>query len=233
MKVRNCLFGIALFLINYGLTVEATDLRPLTAQSERKPLPVVTQKIGPDAALERLVQGNARFANDKMLTADHSKDRRMATSFQQRPFAVIVGCSDSRIPPEIVFDQGIGDLFIVRIAGNAVGQLGLDSVEYSVVHNDSSLILVLGHERCGAVTAVLAKQTEGIEEIAAYIEPAIQSVKGESGDPLTNAIKANVRAIVAQLKRSPVLAKPLADGKLKIVGGYYNLESGKVDLLKP
>jgi carbonic anhydrase len=210
----------------------ATDLRTLTAESERKPLPTVTQRLTPNAALKRLMEGNMRFTHDKLVCADRTSDRRTATAAQQRPFAVILGCADSRIPPEIVFDQGVGDLFVIRVAGNVVGPLELDSVEYSVIHNDSSLVIVLGHENCGAVTAVMANQTQDIEAIASLIEPAIQTAKGRPGNPLENAIKANVRAVVKQLRNSPVLAKYIEDRKIKVVGGYYNLVSGQVELLK-
>lgn len=230
MKIRHYLFGAILLLASSSIF--ATDLRTLTAQSDPKPLPLVTQRLSPNAALKRLMVGNRRFAHDKMVCADRTSDRRTATAGQQRPFAVILGCADSRIPPEIVFDQGVGDLFVIRIAGNVVGPIELDSVEYSVIHNDSSLIIVLGHENCGAVTAVLANQTQDIEAIASLIEPAIQSAKTQSGNPLENAIKANVRAVVKQLIKSPVLAKYLNERKIKIVGGYYNLISGEVDLLK-
>ena len=233
MNVRHYLvkcLGTCLLLANSDTF--ATDLRTLTAEVERKPLPVVTQRLTPNAALKRLMEGNLRFTHDKLVCADRTSDRRTATAGQQRPFAVILGCSDSRIPPEIVFDQGVGDLFVIRVAGNVVGPLELDSVEYSVIHNDSSLVIVLGHENCGAVTAVMANDTQDIEAIASLIEPVIQTAKGRAGNPLENAIKDNVRAVVKQLRNSPVLARFIADRKIKVVGGYYNLVSGKVELLK-
>lgn len=189
-------------------------------------------KIAPKEALQRLVDGNQRFLNDELTHPDRTEDRRLATSSAQTPFAVILGCADSRIPPEIVFDQGIGDLFVVRVAGNVLGPLELDSIEYSVLVNGSSLVVVLGHENCGAVKAVLEKQTKDIESVAELIEPCIRNSNGQNGDRLASAIKSNVQCVVGQLKRSPVLKRYIEQGNLDVVGGYYNLKTGKVDLLK-
>lgn len=191
-----------------------------------------TRNLSPQEGLKQLLQGNERFVTDKLLHPDRSKDRREATVSQQLPYAIVLGCADSRIPPEIVFDQGIGDIFTVRVAGNVAGPIELESVEYSVVVNKSSIIVVLGHENCGAVKAVLAKTTQDIASIAALIEPSIQRSKDQQGNELENSIKENVRQVVASLKKNPVLSKYMSDGKLDIVGGYYNLGTGKVEILK-
>lgn len=194
---------------------------------------ITAAPLSPDAALERLMDGNHRFVNDKLMHPARTHLRREATVSRQRPFAIVLGCADSRIPPEIVFDQGIGDIFVVRVAGNVLGSIVLDSIEFSVLNNDSSIILVLGHENCGAITAVLEKNTKDIEAIAELIEPAIQNVQRSTEHTMENAVKANVNAVTDQLKRTPVIARFLKDGKLKVFGGYYNLSSGKVDIINP
>ena len=187
--------------------------------------------LTPDLALQKLMEGNARSASDQLLHPNRTVERREAIVAQQNPFAVIVGCSDSRVPPEIIFDQGLGDLFIVRVAGNVIGPIELDSIEYAVKYLGASLILVMGHQNCGAVTAVLAGQTQEIEDVANLIEPALKGKKNLSVD---TAVKANVIHVVDYLKslgnKSCVgyLAK---EGKLKVAGGYYDLSTGKVTLL--
>lgn len=189
----------------------------------------IEPNLTPDAAIQRLKQGNERFIQDKLTHPDRSKDRREATADRQSPFAVIMGCADSRIPPEIVFDQGIGDLFVVRVAGNVVGPLELDSILFSVHVNGSSVILVLGHQNCGAVTAVLQKKAEDIPAVASLIE---NSLRGQSNLSLEEAIKANVKAVVAYLRKQPSLDAYLAKDRLKVVGGYYDFDTGRVEFLR-
>jgi carbonic anhydrase len=189
-------------------------------------------KITPEEALERLVAGNKRYVSDKLEHPNRTSERREAVVYKQNPFATIVGCSDSRVSPEILFDQGVGDLFVVRIAGNVVGILGLDSIDFSALYLGCSLILVLGHENCGAVKAVVEKQASSIEAIATLIEPAVILAEQQNGgDLLTKAIKANVRLVVGQLRRTPILASLIEQKKIMIVGGYYNLQTGAVELL--
>ena len=183
----------------------------------------------PEEALKTLMDGNERYVNDKLLHPNRSQETREALKYQQNPFAIILGCSDSRVSPEIVFDQGIGDLFVVRVAGNVAGPIELDSIDFSAVILGSAIIMVLGHENCGAVTAVLQHNTKDIEAVAAKIEPAISHIKD---DNLEAAVKANVRSIVQQLKNSPVLSKLIQQKRIDVVGGYYRLASGKIELLK-
>lgn len=186
----------------------------------------------PENSLERLMKGNERYVDDKLLHPDRTQLRREELTSSQAPFATIVGCSDSRVSPEIIFDQGIGDLFVVRVAGNVVGPIELDSIDFSVAVLGSSIILVLGHEKCGAVNAVLNKQTEGIEAIAKLIEPAVAKSRSVSeGNPLENAVKANVLMVVEQLKSSKIIKQLIEQNKIKVVGGYYHLGSGKVELI--
>ena len=143
----------------------------------------------------------------------------------------MLGCSDSRVPPELVFDQGLGDLFVVRVAGNVISPLGLDSIRFAVKHLKSSAIVVLGHENCGAVAAVANGTTEGVEDLALSIEPAIRNAKNKkSKDGLSQVnmcVQENVRNVVTLLKKAPALAKLLEEGKLEVVGGYYDLEIGR------
>ena len=180
-----------------------------------------------DEALKRLVDGNERYVQDKLTCPNRTQERREALSSQQNPFAVIVGCSDSRVAPEIVFDQGTGDLFVVRVAGNVIGNTELESTSYSVNVLGSTLVLVLGHANCGAVQAVLDGKAEGIPTIA----EAIRKGAGDHED-LAEEIKNNARASAKILRESAPLRDKIAAGKLKVLAGYYDLNTGKVELLK-
>lgn len=184
----------------------------------------------PKEALQVLMTGNERYAKDALTHPNRSQARREALTDTQNPFATVIGCSDSRVSPTLIFDQGVGDIFEVRIAGNVVGPVAIASAEYSVKYLGSSLILVLGHENCGAVKAVLAGQTQDIEPIAEKIQAALKDAKKFSDNPLENAIKANINGAIRQLKEIPLFAKLIAEKKLEIVGGYYQLESGKVEI---
>jgi carbonic anhydrase len=188
--------------------------------------------LTPDKALETLMDGNQRFSQDKSLHSDRNSERRQELVSKQTPYAIILGCSDSRVAPEIVFDQGIGDLFIVRVAGNVVGPLELDSIEYSALYLRSSLVMVLGHESCGAIKAVLAGTTKDIESVAELIQPAAQATKNQDGDRLINTIKTNAKMMADQLRKSAVLGPMVAKKKLNIVAAYYDFHTGKVELLK-
>ncbi len=189
------------------------------------------EETASEKSLRFLMEGNGRFSTDKSLHPDRTSERRLETTQKQEPFAVIVGCSDSRVAPEILFDQGIGDLFIVRVAGNVVGPLELDSIEYSAKYLHSSLILVLGHENCGAVQAAVNGVTDDIENVMELIEPAVKKSAKMKGNRLENAIKTNVQLVVAQLNNAPVLRELIDKKKLMVAGGYYNFHTGKVILL--
>lgn len=191
--------------------------------------PVETPKT-PKDALKILLDGNERFMKNASRHPNRSQELREALTEIQSPFAVVIACSDSRVSPVIVFDQGLGDLFEVRIAGNVVGPVAAASTEYSVKILGSSLIFVLGHENCGAVDAVLKGKGSLIEPIAVKIQAALKGAPKLSDNPLENAIKANVRHTVKQLREAPVFAQLIKDKKLEIVGGYYHLGSGKVEL---
>lgn len=190
-----------------------------------------------DKALQKLMDGNKRYVAAKAAKLTHpnqSPERRTEAAKGQHPFAVIVGCSDSRVPPEIIFDQGIGDLFVIRVAGNIVDDLALGSIEYATEHLGAQLIVVLGHERCGAVEATV-KGTEAAGHIGSLVEaikPAVDKVRKQPGDLLDNAIKSNVKMIVQKLHSSkPILEKLVKKDTLKIVGARYDLDDGTVEIV--
>lgn len=190
------------------------------------------------SALGRLLEGNSRFVAGKPQHPHQDGQRRAELSAGQKPFAVVIGCADSRTSPEILFDQGLGDLFVVRLAGNIVDDAALGSVEFAVAQLGARLIVVLGHEKCGAVKAVVgivngdAVPAGHIGSIVEAIKPAAQAVKGREGDPVENAVRENVHKVVARLKVSdPVLAPLVNAGELKIVGARYDLDDGIVELV--
>jgi carbonic anhydrase len=194
-------------------------------------------QITADAAQKQLAAGNVRYAGGKPLRLDHSA-RRVTVASGQRPFAIVLGCSDSRVPPEVVFDQGLGDVFTVRVAGNIADDLALGSMEYAVGHFATPLIVVLGHEKCGAVAATVEAVDKGampgphVASLVAAIRPAVEATKNQPGDRVENAVRANVQAVVAALQVSePVLGKAVAARKLAIVGAEYHFATGRVDFL--
>lgn len=184
--------------------------------------------------VERLKEGNQRYVSSETICHSDWTAKRASQIDTQNPFAVIVSCSDSRVPPELIFDQTLGDLFVVRIAGNVVDDLAIGSIEYAVSVLGAHLVVVLGHSNCGAVKAALAGASfdNHIEEVVEAIHPSITEVKRDSGDALEKAILANVRGVKEKLRTSkPVLSEKVEKGTLKIVGGYYHLDTGKVDFL--
>lgn len=182
----------------------------------------------PSRPIKRLLDGNRRYMKDQTMNPDRNAYRRQEVALKQSPFAVIIGCSDSRVPPEIIFDEGIGDLFTIRVAGNVVGPLELDSAEYGVGYLGATLILVMGHESCGAVTTVLQGDMDGIEDVAQLILPAIQGIGPNN---IEGAVKANVRSVVNYLIQTPTLKKLISEGQIEVRGAYYHLKSGEVELL--
>ena len=185
--------------------------------------------LSPQEAYQRLMAGNQRYTSDAMESPDRSAVRRLEIYQKQRPFAIIVGCSDSRVPPEIIFDQGLGDLFVVRVAGQVVGPVELDSIEYAAKYLGASLILVLGHQNCGAVNAVLKGQTAEIEDVADLIQPALKGLRRKT---LKNAVHANVRFVVDHIKQTALIQQMIKEGKMNVLGGYYSLPDGKVEILQ-
>jgi carbonic anhydrase len=183
-----------------------------------------------EQALQRLQEGNARFVSNQAGHADEGTERRVAVSEAQHPFATILGCVDSRVPIELVFDRGLGDLVVVRSAGEVLDRSVTGSLEFGVAELGTPLLLVLGHQRCGAVDATIkALDAEGdISYLVEALQPAVRQAAGRPGDRLTNAIHANVDLVLAQLRRSTVIGPLEKSGKLKLAGAYYELDTGKV-----
>ncbi|WP_371367959.1 Carbonic anhydrase [Sporomusa rhizae] len=182
-------------------------------------------------ALEKLIQGNKRYVTERYAKNNVGVQRRSQLINMQDPFAVILGCSDSRIPPEIIFDQGLGDLFVVRTAGQVVDDVVLGSIEYAVEHLDIRLVVVLGHGDCGAVkAAVNGSLCQGhIETIRQAIQPALKKANTQAGELLTNAISSNVEFTVWRLKiSSPLLQKAITNKGLHIIGAIKDLPTGNV-----
>ena len=190
----------------------------------------------PDAALAILKKGNADFLAGKPVPIDTNGRRRLQIAKGQEPFAVLVSCSDSRVPPEVLFGRGLGELFIVRNAGNTVDTAAMGSIEYAVAELKVPLVVVMGHERCGAVAAALSvveKNSQYPGSIGRMVEPIVPAVlqaRAAGGDWLDASVRANVLRTVTRLRTAsePLLLDPLKAGKLKIVGAYYDLDDGRV-----
>ncbi len=193
-----------------------------------------TTKKSEHPILKDLLAGNRRFALGAALHLHQSLDRCQETLSGQHPDAVILTCSDSRLPPEILLDQGIGDLFVIRNAGNIVDDVVIGSIEYAVEHLGVQLVLVLGHTGCGAVTAaVQSSEAEGhIISIVQALQPAVQAVRSEQGDPVLNAAVENVRRMVNVIENDPpILDEAVRHGHLTVVGAIYELDSGLIKLV--
>jgi carbonic anhydrase len=193
-----------------------------------------------DAALARLLAGNKRFVKNKLEHPRRDTARLAKVAEKQKPFAMILGCADSRVSPEIVFDEGIGDLFPVRVAGNtAAAPVVVGSLEYAAANLGSILLMVLGHSGCGAVQAAVDVVTKGaalpgeIGDVVAPILPAVRNVQGRPADQLVEAaIQENVRLQMQALSQNSILGQAVSAGKLTIVGAEFELETGKVTLVQ-
>lgn len=215
-------------------TVENRVDRTQVAQASGSAPETTSSALTPDEALAKLMEGNQRFVSNRRLNPNQDSARMTQVATEQAPFAAILSCADSRVIPELVFDQGIGDLFVVRVAGNIAITEDIASEEFAVGVLGAPLLVVLGHERCGAVQAALETGTElpGVIESLVYaIRPAVEASAGKPGDQLTNAIKENVRLQVKHLQTSSIIANAVAQGKLKVVGAYYDLDTGEVSLV--
>lgn len=190
--------------------------------------------INPDQALKKLFAGNKRYAVSRQLHPNQSHRRRTELSDAQKPFAVILGCADSRVPPEVIFDCGLGDIFVLRIAGHVMNDMVLGSIEYAVNHLHTPLIMVLGHSKCGSVQAALSGDgvVGHISCLTEAIQPALGEAHKQTGDLVDNAARANTEIITEQLKCSePILCTLVEEGKLKIIPAFYDLDSGVVEIL--
>lgn len=225
------------FLLSAGAAVIA----PVFAEASTHAQSNAPPDRHPDAVLNRLIEGNRHFVAGTLTHPGRSPKDFRPLAQGQNPMAAIVGCADSRVPPEILFDQGVGDLFIIRIAGNYVNGAGASvkgSVEYAVAELGVSLVMVLGHSQCGAIKAAMQHLHDNdalpgaINDLVNSIKPAVLASKGKPGDPLENAIYANVRRSVERLHTlDPVIAPAVQSGKVKVAGAVYDLASGKVRVI--
>ena len=187
-----------------------------------------------DAVLAELKAGNAHFVAKKYEHPHQTAARQRALAASQSPHCAILTCADSRVPPELVFDQGLGDIFDVRVAGNTAGDDAVASLEYAAEHLHVPLIVVMGHTHCGAVSAAVEGGTlpGKLPGLISELRPAVEQSAHEPGDRIENAVRGNVALVVKQLLAArPVLSELVATGKLRIVGAVYSLETGKVDWL--
>ncbi len=222
-------------MLQFGAGAVGTSVAASTLGQVFMPTaPAIAQSnMTPDEALRQLMEGNQRFVAQKRKSPNQDVIRLNEVAKGQKPFAAILGCADSRVPSEIVFDQGLGDLFVCRIAGNIATPQQIGSLEFGSAVLGTKVIMIMGHERCGAVDATL-KGTPVPGQIGSLLDairPSLPQSKGLPGDPLENAAKANIIYQVEKLKKSPVLAELITAGKLKIVGGYYDLDKGTVALV--
>lgn len=194
--------------------------------------------ISPDAALERLMEGNARYAANTSANNDYSAGRAARVNAQY-PIAAILSCADARVAPELAFDQGPGDLFVVRVAGNFLNDDGLASFEYAVKYLNAPLLMVLGHSNCGAVGATIKVIKDGVtlpghlQDMIRDIKPAVETAeKAKPADLLSASIAENVRLAAHRLETaSPILSEYVSSGKVKVVGAEYDLATGQIALL--
>jgi carbonic anhydrase len=196
-----------------------------------------------DEALDALLAGNERFVRGRSRHEGTDSARRAEIASEQKPFAIILGCSDSRVPPELTFDTGLGDLFVVRVAGNtAQAPAIVGSIEYAAMHLGSVLLMVLGHQRCGAVGAAVAAVTEdarepgSISDAVAPIVPVVGTVRDGSPSASSDAlversVLANIEHTVSELNGQPLLSRQIERGELKVVGAEYRLDTGAVKVV--
>ncbi|PRH89022.1 carbonic anhydrase [Labrys okinawensis] len=210
----------------------------LPAAAQQSETPPAQNTISPDEALKRLLEGNARYASNSSQNRDYSAGRE-ARSSAQYPIAGLVSCADARVAPELAFDQGPGDLFVVRVAGNFVNDDGLASLEYGVKFLGMPLIVVLGHSNCGAVAATIKVLKDKVAlpghlpQLVGAIKPAIdRAEKAKASDALAEATLQNIRYNVRKLEKAgPIIADFVAKGKVKVVGGLYDIATGRVSLV--
>jgi carbonic anhydrase len=209
----------------------------LSSCTEKTPPNPAQAALHPSAALAKLLAGNQRFLNGTLAHPRQTHQRVLETEGAQHPFAVVVTCSDSRVPPEIIFDEGIGDLFVIRTAGNLMDDLELGSIEYAVEHLGASLVVVLGHTECGAVKAFLegGEACGHIKNIVEALadEAEEQQVLRQKGKDLPACIEGNILHGVAQIRQDePVLSEKIRAGKLAVVPMLYDVHTGKVVVLE-
>ncbi|MBE9142498.1 carbonic anhydrase [Planktothrix mougeotii] len=219
-----CIVGTALLTAGVTTKVLDRDKKKIVAETSSCEPPEIT----PEKALETLMLGNERFMENKPKHPNQNRERMKEVTAGQKPFAAILGCADSRVPAEIIFDQGLGDIFVVRNAGNVVTPEEMGSLEFGALELGIKTIMILGHQKCGAVKATLdGNSVPG--QIGSIIDAIKPSIKGKP--TWEEAVTANVKLQITKLKSSPVITQLIANDKLKVVGGFYELETGKVKLI--
>jgi carbonic anhydrase len=195
---------------------------------------IAAPNIAPALAYKTLMEGNQRFVQGRARGPHRSVDRRTELAVGQRPIATILSCADSRVPAELLFDQGLGDLFNVRVAGNIVTPEVLGSLEYAVELLETPLLMVLGHERCGAITAAVKGQPVPghIGDFLDELQTAVRQTKDQPGDPIDNAVTANIAIQIKQiLKQSTLISQRQTSGQVTVIGGRYDLDTGLVTIV--
>ena len=185
-----------------------------------------------DQIITRLQEGNQRYVADMLDRKLQNNERRTTLTGGQEPFAIVLSCADSRVVPEFAFDTGLGELFVVRVAGNIANSSTIASIEYAVAHVGSKVIVVLGHQSCGAVTAAVAGGDNGynLNHLLSHITPAISA--SSEGSTINDIVKKNAQMTVQELQnRSSIIKNAVENGSVKVVPAYYNLDSGKIDFL--
>ncbi len=223
------------FLTAAGLGIAATAADPITALASEESATVAAT---PDHALRLLQEGNRRWVTGQVKHPRQSIRRRVALRHTQNPFATVFSCIDSRVPPELVFDRGIGDLAVIRTGAQVLDEgVVLGSIEFTPDHLGTPLILVMGHQRCGAVVAAIHTIKEGgtapghIQSIVDALRPAYDVAITEPGDLVENMVRAQTRLTVGRLRSDSLLREFIEHGKLRIAGGYYSLDTGAVSII--
>lgn len=223
--------------LQFSTVAAATTLSACMAPTAAQPQTEAPVQ-SPQEALERLLAGNQRYATSHALPLNESVQRRTEVAQGQHPFATIFSCVDSRVPPELVFDRGLGDLFVIRTAGHVIDEAVLGSLEFGVAELKIPLLMVMGHEKCGAVQATLeavehhTEAPASISYLVTGIKPAIELAGEAAGDKLSNCVNANVSLTVKRLREAPILSEAVAQGQLLIVGARYDLDSGAVEMIE-
>ncbi|MEU8508568.1 carbonic anhydrase [Streptomyces brevispora] len=216
----------------------SASLGPTAAPTTAAPTTTDVPPTTPGAAFRRLVDGNKRWVSGDLRHPDRDPNRRQLVAQKQEPFGVVLSCIDSRVPPELLFDTGLGDLYVMRTGGQAVGPVVVGSVEYGPMTSGTPLIVVLGHQRCGAVKAAYESIRDGeplpgnLEAIAKALRPAYEQAVREGGaDPVETMARAQVKLTAADLRSNQDLAPLVKKGALAVVGAYYSLDTGQVEVL--
>lgn len=225
------------FLKSAGIGIAATVTEPVGASAFAAEQ-FAGAAVTPQQALKLLIAGNRRWVSGRVTHRHQSVKRRRALRHAQHPFATIFSCIDSRVPPEVVFDRGIGDLAVIRTGAQVLDEgVVLGSIEFSPDHLGTPLLLVMGHQRCGAVSAAIHAIEHGgtapghIQSIVNALRPAYRVAVKHTGDRVNNMVRAQTKLTVERLKHDPLIQEFVARGALKVAGGYYSLDTGRVSII--